>query len=282
MIFNLGEKMKRKVITFLTVLVGILGIFSTNSTQIQAKSKNNNKPVVIYLTRHGETTANVMHLAQGWSDYTLTDNGVKGAEYLGKGLKGTKFKAAYSGDLSRQEKTARGALDYSGNKKIKVKTDERLRECNYGSYEGRPDVAKNVPEIAAYFGYDSIDDFVKKEGKLFQNKMQDGYYALDQQNKLNTNLPEQYRAESSQVVEKRMTDVLTEIAKKHQRKGGNVLVVSSGMSINLFLSTQNFPSFEGKGLANDSVTKLVYQNGKFKLSGEIGSLEYYNNGMKAK
>ena len=274
--------MKRKIITFLTVLVGVLGLFSTNSTQVQAKSQSSNKPVVIYLTRHGETTANVMHLAQGWSDYTLTNNGVKGAEYLGKGLKGTKFKAAYSGDLSRQEKTARGALDYSGNKKIKVKTDERLRECNYGSYEGRPDVAKNVPEIAAYFGYDSIDDFVKKEGKLFQNKMQDGYYALDQQNKLNTNLPEQYRAESSQVVEKRMTDVLTEIAKKHQRKGGNVLVVSSGMSINLFLSTQNFPSFEGKGLANDSVTKLIYQNGKFKLSGEIGSLEYYNNGMKAK
>ena len=116
---------------FLLALASLIGAVTIGTNQTEAKS--NNKPVTIYLTRHGETTANVMHLAQGWSDYTLTDNGVKGAEYLGKGLKGIKFKAAYSGDLTRQEKTAQGALKYSGNQKVKLKIDWRLRECNYGA-----------------------------------------------------------------------------------------------------------------------------------------------------
>ncbi|WEV43763.1 histidine phosphatase family protein [Lactobacillus sp. ESL0684] len=139
-------------------------------------------------------------------------------------------------------------------------------------------MAKNVPEISAYLGYSSMEEFQTKAGKRLQNEMQDGYYGLDKENKLNTTLPDAYRAESSQTVEKRMTAALKAIAKKQQKKGGNVLVVSSGMSINLFLSTQDYPQYEGTGLANDSVTKLTYRNGKFKLSGEIGSLEYYNAG----
>lgn len=272
--------MKRKFIKTFSLIASVVGLFSITATAAQAKTTST-KPVTIYLTRHGETTANVMHLAQGWSDFTLTDNGIKGAEYLGKGLKGTKFKAAYSGDLTRQEETAKGALKYSGNKKIKLTVDKRLRECNYGSYEGRPDLAKNVPEIAEYYGYSGVQEFVEKTGKFVQNKMQDGYYALDQQNKLKTDLPAQYRAESSETVQKRMTDVLTMIAKKQQAKGGNVLVVSSGMSINMFLSAQDYPSFKGAGLANDSVTMLVYKNGKFKLVGDIGSLDYFNAGKTA-
>ncbi|WEV38600.1 histidine phosphatase family protein [Lactobacillus sp. ESL0680] len=270
------KKWMKTVVSFISVFA----LFLVGTNQVSAKSSKATKPVVIYLTRHGETTANVMHLAQGWSDYTLTDNGVKGAQYLGMGLKGTKFKAAYSGDLTRQEKTAQGALDYSGNKKVKLQIDWRLRECNYGSYEGRPDIAKNVPEIAAYYGYSSTEDFQTKTGKLFQNKMQDGYYALDQANKLDTTLPQQYRAEQSTAVQKRMTEVLTAIAKKYQKKGGNVLVVSSGMSINMFLSAQDYPEYQGVGIANDAVTKLTYKDGKFKLAGPIGDLKYFNAGKE--
>ncbi|WEV36896.1 histidine phosphatase family protein [Lactobacillus sp. ESL0677] len=272
------KKWLKTLISFVSVIT--LFLVGTNVTEAKS-TKAANKPVTIYLARHGETTANVMHLAQGWSDFTLTDNGVKGAQYLGLGLKGVKFRAAYSGDLTRQEKTAQGALDYSGNKKIKLQIDPRLRECNYGSYEGRQDIGKNVPEIAEYYGYKDVADFQAKTGKLFQNKMQDGYYALDKANKLNTTLPEQYRAEQSTTVQKRMTAALTAIAKKQQKKGGNVLVVSSGMSINMFLSAQDYPEYQGVGIANDAVTKLVYKNGKFKLAGPIGDLKYFNAGKKA-
>lgn len=270
--------MNKNLLKIFAIIFTSISIVALNSNTTEAKSE---KPVKIYLVRHGETTANVMHLAQGWSDFTLTQNGVEGAKYLGLGLKGTKFSSAYSGDLSRQEKTAKGALEYSGNKKIPLKIDQNLRECNYGSYEGRADMAQNIPDIINYFGYKDVKDFMTKTGKDVMNKMQDGYYALDKENKLNTPLPNEYRAESSDVVEKRMTKALTNIAKKQEKHhGGNVLVVSSGMSINIFLNGQKFPEYKGEGIKNDAVTELTYKDGKFKLSSEIGSLKYFNEGKK--
>ncbi|SCB79093.1 histidine phosphatase family protein [Weissella bombi] len=272
--------MNRKLLTLIASAT-LATMVGGGSIHAKTTDKGSDK-VVIYLTRHGETTANVMHRAQGWSDYTLTSNGVKGAKYLGEGLKGTTFKAAYSGDLTRQEKTAKGALKQSGNKKVTLQVNPDLREDNYGSYEGRPDMDKNVPEIASHFGYKNTDDFMKDNGKYAQNKMQDGYYELDKANALKTDLPKEYRAESSKQVEKRMTQALTKIAKTQQKDGGgNVLVVSSGMAINLFLSQQDIPEFKGVGLENDAVTKLVYHDGDFKLSGKIGSLKYFNDGKKA-
>ncbi|BDR58590.1 histidine phosphatase family protein [Xylocopilactobacillus apicola] len=230
----------------------------------------------IYLVRHGETTANVMGLVQGWCDFTLTEQGLLGAEYLGRGMKDITFSAAYSGDLTRQEKTAREALKYSGNAEVPLQITSDLREGNYGSYEGR-----KFPEIAQYYGYESFDVFLKSCGPLAQNKMQDFYYQADQKNLLNTNLPEAYRAESSAAVEKRMSNCISQIVKKEESAGGgNILVVSSGMSINLFLHQAKIPEYTGTTLKNDAVTKVVYQAEKFKLSGEIGSLEYFERGQE--
>jgi broad specificity phosphatase PhoE len=107
-------------------------------------------------------------------------------------------------------------------------------------------------------------------------------HALDEENKLSTNLPKEYRAENAEVVEKRMTKSLTKIAKQQEKNGGgNVLVVSSGMSVNIFLNGQKFPEYKGEGIKNDAVTELTYKGGKFKLASEIGSLKYFNDGKKA-
>lgn len=235
-----------------------------------------NNKVVLYLVRHGETTANVMGLVQGWCDFTLTENGIKGAEYLGAGLKGVIFSSAYSGDLTRQEKTARGVLNYSGNEKVSLEIDPDLREGNFGSYEG-----KEFPEVYVYYGYDSFSEFSRCSGNLMQNKIQDFYYQVDKENRLKTNLPDAYRAESSRDVEQRMKKVLTDIVIKQQEcGGGNVLVVSSGMSINLFLRKVDIPEYEGVQLQNNSVTKIIYENNKFSLDDEIGSMKYFDEGKK--
>ncbi|WEV67510.1 histidine phosphatase family protein [Bifidobacterium sp. ESL0769] len=262
----------------LICLAGACGFDTKASAPVPATAAT--QTTTIYLVRHGETTANVMHRAQGWSDFTLTQNGVDGAKYLGKGLKDVKFAAAYSGDLTRQEKTANGALEASGNKNVKLQIDPRLRECNYGSYEGLPDQGQAIPAIAQHFGYANAQDFMKGAGNQVMSKMQEGYYELDQANSLQTNLPAQFRAEKPETVENRMSAALTQIGKKQGDKGGNVLVVSSGMSISLFLEAQKIPNNAGP-LKNDSVTKLTYKNGKFTLVGGIGSLKYYNAGKKA-
>lgn len=61
--------------------------------------------------------------------------------------------------------------------------------------------------------------------------------------------------------------------------GGKVLVVSSGMSINEYLSTMS-DKYKGKPLQNAAVTKLVYKNGKLHVDGPIGTLHYVNKGQK--
>ncbi|WEV64168.1 histidine phosphatase family protein [Bifidobacterium sp. ESL0732] len=263
-------------------LLAGLAACGNDSSAKTAEAPKADGTVTIYLARHGQTASNVMHRSQGWSDWTLTQQGIDGAKYLGLGLKGTKFKAAYSGDLTRQEKTAEGALKYSGNKSIQLKQDWRLRECNFGSYEGRQDAAQNDVDIAAFYGYKDHDDLVAKNGLNAAVVQQNGYYQLDKANKLGTDLPAELRAESAEAIEKRMTDVLTSIGKKEMKNGGgNVLVVSSGSAINFFLLAQKFPEYTGAGMGNDAVTKLTYKNGKFALAGPIGSMDYFNAG-KAK
>ncbi|SCB87301.1 probable phosphoglycerate mutase [Bifidobacterium bohemicum] len=263
---------------------GANGSQSANGTKTGTSGSSTSKtpkPVTVYLGRHGQTTSNVMHRSQGWSDFTLTQEGVDGAKYLGFGLKGTKFAAAYSGDLTRQVKTAQGALKYSGNSSVKLTQDWRLRECNFGSFEGRLDAAQNDVDISRYYGYKDHADLVAKNGRDAAVVQQNGYYELDKANKLGTDLPEQFRAESAQAVEDRMTKVMTLIAQQQEKRGGgNVLIISSGSAINFFLYAQKFPEYTGAAIGNDAITKLTYKNGKFTLDGPIGSLEYFNSGKE--
>lgn len=269
----------KKLTAVCAILTGLLfgGVVSTAAPANVSASKNDQ--VTIYLTRHGETTGNVMQRVQGSSDFPLTSNGIKVADALGYGLKGIKFKHAYTGNLTRQEVTAQHALKYSGNSGVKITTTPKLREGGYGSFEGDSIDADNQ-KIANVYGYQSGDEFQQKTGKDYWNKLQDAYYKLDSQNSQNTKLAKNDRAESSKQVQTRMRSELNSIAKKTAKDGGgNVLVVSSGMSINEYLSTIS-NKFKGKPMQNAAVTKLVYKNGKLHVQGPIGTLHYVNKGQK--
>lgn len=271
-------KFGKQVLGALAVTVGAVTL-AGGVTNAQAKKKTTTKPVTIYLTRHGETTGNVMGRVQGWSDFPLTKNGTKVANDLGRGLKGKTFKAAYAGNLTRQQVTAKHVLKYSGNKKVKVNVSKYLREGGYGSFEGDSIAADNAL-IAGVYGFKNGDEMMAKQGKNYWTKLQDAYYKLDKQNSQKTKLVKADRAESSKQVEKRMAKELKTIAKNTKKRGGgNVLVVSSGMSINEYLSTMT-KKYKGTPLKNVSVTKLVYKNGKLSVSGNIGSMYYANKGAK--
>lgn len=257
-----------------------LGTFGMANVTSEPAMATSTKPVTIYLTRHGETTANVMMRVQGWSNFPLTKNGVKVADDLGRGLKNTKFKAAYTGDLTRQTVTAQEVLKYSGNKHVSVNQNKDLREGGYGSFEG-DSIAADNNKIAGVYGYKTGDEFMQKTGKDYWNQLQDAYHKLDTQNSQDTKLVKADRAESAKEVQQRMTTELNHIAKTTSKDGGgNVLVVSSGMSINEYLSTMS-KKYEGKPLKNAAVTKLVYKNGKLQVSGPIGTLSYVDKGAKA-
>ncbi|KRK87303.1 phosphoglycerate mutase [Levilactobacillus koreensis JCM 16448] len=269
-----------KVLGILAVTAGAVAMVGAPASAQAAKKKAAAKPVTIYLTRHGETTGNVMGRVQGWSDFPLTSNGVAVANNLGRGLKGKTFKVAYAGNLTRQQVTAKQALKYSGNKKVKVNTSKYLREGGYGSFEG-DSIATDNALIAGVYGYKNGDEMMAAQGKDYWTKLQDAYYTLDQQNSQKTKLVAGDRAESSQQVEKRMAKELMTIAKATKKQGGgNALVVSSGMSINEYLSTLKGAKYTGAPLKNAAVTRLTYKNGKLQVKGLIGSMYYVDKGAK--
>lgn len=63
------------------------------------KESSNDGKVTFYIARHGKTLFNTMDRVQGWSDTPLTEQGREVAEDLGRGLKNSKFKSAYSSDF---------------------------------------------------------------------------------------------------------------------------------------------------------------------------------------
>lgn len=90
----------------------------------------------IYILRHGETTLNSKGVMQGWLDEPLNDNGRKLAEITGQAMKGIHFDECISSPFIRATETAEIILRESGNA-VDMKTDDRIREINFGDLEGK-------------------------------------------------------------------------------------------------------------------------------------------------
>ncbi len=94
---------------------------------------------IIYFV-HGTTTDNEQDLATGWLPGELSKEGKEQAKELGSIVSGEHFDVVFCSDLKRAVDSARIAF---GNK-YKIIQDNRLRECNYGDFNGRP--AKNFKD----------------------------------------------------------------------------------------------------------------------------------------
>ena len=170
-----------------------------------------------------------MHLMQGWSDFPLTKQGREDVRQFGRGLRPIRFRAAWSGNLSRQYETARLALDMSGNGDLPVGVDPDLREDNFGSFEGR-DERTTLDQVCAAMGFKDFVTAKATYGRNISVHMQDTFHRLDAQDVLSAGLEEQDRAETTAQVRSRMIAVLTRIAQSAIEEGGGpVLVVSSGI-----------------------------------------------------
>ena len=89
----------------------------------------------IYIARHGQTEYNASGRLQGHNDSPLTPKGVKQAKELGLKVKDIKFDKVVSSDLGRAFITTYLALN-EGKHENTIQTDSRLRELNYGIYNG--------------------------------------------------------------------------------------------------------------------------------------------------
>ncbi len=86
---------------------------------------------VFYIVRHGQTDWNVQKKIQGHADIPLNDTGRAQAAELSETLGPIAFDYCFSSDLQRAAETA---LILNRNSSIQV--DQRLRERNFGPWEG--------------------------------------------------------------------------------------------------------------------------------------------------
>lgn len=83
---------------------------------------------------HGTTIDNEKEVSSGWNDVELSELGRKQALELKDKIKYKKFDVVFCSDLKRAVETAQLAFA----EMCPVITDRRLRECNYGDYNGKP------------------------------------------------------------------------------------------------------------------------------------------------
>lgn len=82
---------------------------------------------------HGTTVDNEEEISSGWSDAELSDLGKKQSIDLKGQIKNKDFDVVFSSDLKRAFDSTN--LTFKGL--VPIKVDARLRECNYGEYNGQ-------------------------------------------------------------------------------------------------------------------------------------------------
>jgi alpha-ribazole phosphatase/probable phosphoglycerate mutase len=82
---------------------------------------------------HGTTVDNENNISSGWNDAQLSALGVEQSEKLKELIEGVAFDIVYSSDLQRAVDSA--TITWGGST-MPIVSDARLRECNYGTYNG--------------------------------------------------------------------------------------------------------------------------------------------------
>lgn len=114
----------------------------------------------IIFVRHGESVDNARKVTQGQSDCGLSKLGLVEAKLVGERLKKEKIDVIFVSDLRRTKHTAKEITKYHVG--VPIFYDKRLRERNFGVYQGRPWTAVRV---AAKKSGKDIDQFKPRGGE---------------------------------------------------------------------------------------------------------------------
>ena len=91
-------------------------------------------PVHITYFVHGTTIDNENHISSGWKDVDLAESGIQQSIKLKDQVHNKRFDVVFCSDLTRAVHSA--TLTFGGS--VEIIPDNRLRECNYGTYNGQP------------------------------------------------------------------------------------------------------------------------------------------------
>ncbi|MBE6173744.1 MULTISPECIES: histidine phosphatase family protein [Enterococcus] len=222
----------------------------------------------LYIVRHGKTMFNTIERVQGWCDTPLTKQGQEGIHFLGKGLKDIDFSYAYSSDSGRAIETARIVLsEHTKGKEIPYFIDKRIREWCFGSLEGGYDMEMwgVIPRVLNFQTYDEM--FTTD---VTFEQIANAIYETDTAG----------WAQPYDELKERVWSGFEDIAHQCEKNnGGNVLVVSHGLTIAFLLSLIDPSQPVRAGLLNGSVTKVTYKNGRFSIE-SVNDTSYIEQGKQ--
>lgn len=119
----------------------------------------------LYVVRHGQTEWNVLKKMQGSADISLNERGMEQAKYTKENLKNVDIDLIFCSPLIRAKQTAEVINE---DRNLNITFDERLRERNYGEFEGTSKSSFNYNDFWAYeknLKYDkaeNVQDFFKR------------------------------------------------------------------------------------------------------------------------
>ena|SRR3989344_3235406 len=131
-------------------------------------------PVTITYFVHGTTTDNEAGVSSGWKDVALSSLGVRQSRELAEAVKDKHFDAIFSSDLKRSVDSAR----LTWGDVHEIREDARLRECNYGDYNGKPsEIVEPLQEkmIAERFPGGESYEMVKERIAAFLTDLKKDY-----------------------------------------------------------------------------------------------------------
>ena len=212
-----------------------------------------NNRLSLHFIRHGETYFNLYDRVQGWGDSPLTERGIADAVRSGRGLKGQRFDAIYTSDLTRTEATAKIILEVNekSNPEQKIIMMPEFREVFFGSFEGGFNYDAFMA-VADYLGYETKEDLL---ANVHASERMDVFNKIDPHG----------HAETFEQFSTRLERGLNKIIANHEDTDEDILIVAHGGTIHLLVE-KIIPDFiEPQPLLNASISTVHYQNKKFQL-----------------
>ena len=271
--------MKRKflcVILMLVMMFSLAACASSNQNVNESSNEENQTAeeqkepgnATIYLVRHGKTILNNTDRAQGWADGPLIPEGEELIKNVGKGLAEIPFIAAYSSDSGRAIQTANLILgeNKTDAKSIELVQNQGIREGYFGAYEGEKNEVM-WGDAAKHLGFDNQEELLASGGNIIE-KIMNAVAEIDSSGE----------AESYEELKDRSFSEFESIANDaYEKGGGNVLVVSHGITMGTILAQIDASIVPAEGFANGSVTKLEFDGNVWKVL-EVNELKYAEEG----
>lgn len=155
----------------------ITNIFTETGSNIVRLSKNFSEHMKIYFVAHSTSKDNEAGIASGWKDVELSELGIQQSQELGERFKNKKIDLICCSDLKRAVDTTKLAF----GDKMPIMIDKRLRELNYGNFNGQPSkivgymkkerIKESFPNGESYErAMVRVHDFYKELKKNYPNK----------------------------------------------------------------------------------------------------------------